>query len=76
MKEQNKYVFEVLPGANKHQIRHAVEKIFKVEVASVNVLTNAGEVRRLGRHKMLTSSIKKAIVTLKKGNKIDIIEGV
>lgn len=77
LKEQgNKYVFEVAREANKYQIKQAVEKIFKVAVAEVNVSTIAGETRRVGRHRLVTSPQKKAIVTLKKGSKIDIIEGV
>lgn len=71
---KNKYMFEVAPGSNKRQIKEAVEKAFKVKVVSVNVMTVAGETRRIGgrRRKVTTSSWKKAVVTLKKGDSIQL----
>jgi large subunit ribosomal protein L23 len=71
-----KYGFEVLPNANKIQIKQAVEKAFKVTVTSVNVMMVRGSERRVGRQKVLASSWKKAVVTLKPGDKITIFEGV
>ncbi len=71
-----KYVFEVADEANKNQVRQAVEKTFKVDVISVNIITVPGKQRRLGRHQVLTSPWKKAIVTLKSGDKIELFEGV
>ncbi len=71
-----KYVFEVADEANKNQVRHAVEKTFKVGVISVNIISVPGKQRRLGRHQVLTSPWKKAIVTLKPGEKIELFEGV
>ncbi len=73
---QNKYAFEVAEEANKHQIGQAVEKAFKVKVTAVNVMTVAGKTRRVGRRQVLTPSWKKAIVTLKPGDKIELFEGV
>jgi len=73
---QNKYVFEVAGEATKHQIEQAVEKAFKVKVAAVNVMTVAGKTRRVGRRQVLTPSWKKAVVTLKPGDKIELFEGV
>ncbi|UCE97414.1 MAG: 50S ribosomal protein L23 [Dehalococcoidia bacterium] len=72
----NKYVFEVMDEANKNQIKQAVEKVFKVDVVSVNIIAVPGKQRRLGRHQVLTSPWKKAIVTLKPGDKIELFEGV
>ena len=71
-----KYAFEVAGGANKQQIREAVEKAFKVKVSAVNVIVVRGKERRIGRYKVLPRSWKKAIVTLKPGDSIQFFEGV
>ncbi|MBE9482121.1 MAG: 50S ribosomal protein L23 [Chloroflexi bacterium] len=76
LQAQNKYAFEVAGEANKHQIKQAVEKAFKVKVTAVNVMTVPGKGRRIGRRQVLTQSWKKAIVTLKAGDKIALFEGV
>ena len=76
LQAQGKYAFEVAEKANKHQIKQAVEKAFKVEVTLVNVMTVPGKRRRVGRQMVLTPSHKKAIVTLKPGDKIELFEGV
>ena len=73
---QGKYVFEVAEGANKPQIKQAVEKAFDVTVTGVNVMNISSRVRRVGRRKLSTPSWKKAIVTLQPGDKIEIFEGV
>ncbi len=73
---QGKYAFEVASGANKNQIKQAVETAFKVDVAAVNVITVPGKQRRIGRQQVLTAPWKKAIVTLKPGDKIELFEGV
>jgi len=54
----------VLPGANKTQIKKAVEEIFGVKVAKVNTVNYDGKVKRLGRYEGKTTAFKKAIVTL------------
>lgn len=74
--ERNKYCFEVARDANKVQIKEAVEKAFKVKVASVNVMTVPGKMRRAGRQRGMTPSWKKALVTVEEGNKIELFEGV
>jgi large subunit ribosomal protein L23 len=77
--EQGKYVFEVAPGANKIQIKQAVEQAFankKVQVAAVNILRVVGKTRRRGRSIGMTRSWKKAVVTLKPGQRLDLFEGV
>jgi large subunit ribosomal protein L23 len=74
-----KYIFEVAPTANKIQIKAAVEEAFankKISVASVNILHVPGKVRRRGRSVGKTRSWKKAIVTLKSGQRLDLFEGV
>ena len=76
LQAQGKYVFEVAEEANKHQIKQAVEKVFKVRVMAVNVMTVPGKTKRVGRRMVLTPSHKKAIVTLKSGDKIELFEGV
>ncbi|MDI6815162.1 MAG: 50S ribosomal protein L23 [Dehalococcoidales bacterium] len=76
LQAQGKYAFEVAEGANKHQIKQAVEKAFKVKVTTVNVMTVPGKRRRMGRRQVLTPPWKKAIVTLKPGDKIELFEGV
>ena len=76
LQAHGKYAFEVARESNKQQIKEAVEKAFKVKVLAVNVLTIHGKMRRVGRRQVLTQSWKKAIVTLKPGDKIELFEGV
>jgi len=76
LQAENKYVFEIAGEANKHQVKQAVEKAFKVKVTAVNVMTVPGKTRRVGRRQVLTHSWKKAIVTLESGDKIGLFEGV
>ena len=76
LKEGNEYVFEVAKEANKPQIKEAVERAFKVEVARVNVMAVPGKRRRMGRREVETPSWKKAMVTLKPGHKIAFFEEV
>ncbi len=64
-----KYSFYVKKDANKVQIKLAVEKIFGVQVASVNTVTCKGKLKRMGRHEGYTPDRKKAIVTLKADSK-------
>ena len=73
---QGKYAFEVAGESNKNQIKQAVEKAFKVKVLAVNVISVPGKRERIGRREVLTQSWKKAIVTLKPGDKIELFEGV
>ncbi len=71
-----KYVFEVGKKANKRQIKEAVEKAFNVKVAAVNVIILPGQTKRMGRREVTTSPIKKAVVTLMPGDKIQLFVGV
>ena len=76
LQAEGKYCFEVASGANKPQIKQAVEKAFKVKVTAVNVMTVHSKTRRVGRQQVLTHPWKKAVVTLKEGDKIELFEGV
>lgn len=67
-----KYVFKVNAKANKNQIKLAIEKIFDVKVESVNTINVQGKKKRVGRYSGMTNKYKKAIVTLKSGNKIEL----
>ena len=71
MAQMNKYVFLVATGTNKVEVKKAVEAAYKVKVIQVNVVNNKGKSRNFGRTKGTTSDFKKAIVTLKKGDKIE-----
>ena len=73
---QNKYTFEVTREANKYQIKQAVEKAFNVIVLDINVIKVPAKTRRVGRRQIKTSPWKKAVVTLRKGDKIEFFEGV
>ena len=66
---EKKYSFYVKKDANKAQIKAAVEKIFGVQVASVNTVNCKGKLKRMGRNEGYTPDRKKAIVTLKADSK-------
>ncbi len=70
--EGGKYTFEVAPSANKMAVKHAVEGIFSVQVRKVNVINIPGRLRRRGRYTFTSSKMRKAIVTLAPGQKIDL----
>lgn len=74
--ERNQYTFEVAPGANKTEIKRAVEEIFKVKVVAVNTVHLPGKTKRQGRFVGKTSAIRKAVVTLRPGDRIEVFEGV
>ncbi len=71
----NQVVFEVARQANRIQIKESIEKAFKVTVLQVRTITVKGKTKRLGRHLGKRSDWKKAIVTLKEGDKIEYFEG-
>jgi len=70
--EQNKYIFKVAKDANKIEIKHAIEKIYEVKVTKVNLMNVRGKLKRVRRDYGKTAAWKKAIVTLKAGNTIDL----
>ncbi len=71
----NQYVFEVQREANKIEIQKAVERLFKVKVTQVRTSNALGKVKRLGRKYGKRPDWKKAIVTLKEGDRIEFFEG-
>lgn len=71
----NQYLFEVKKGANKAQIRNAVETLFSVRVDNVHTMIVRGRMRRMGRGYAKTRNWKKAIVSLKEGETISFFEG-
>ncbi len=75
-KEFNKYSFKVIRDANKIEIKKAVEELFKVKVERVNTMKCHPKRKRMGAHAGYTSEWKKAIVTLKEGEKIAFFEGM
>jgi len=70
----NQYVFEVALGANKRQIRDAVQGIFEVTVLDVRTMVMPGKGRRWGRHITKTPRWKKAVVTVSPGDRIELFE--
>ncbi len=76
LSEQNKYAFQVEKGANKMQIKAAVELAFDVHVLKVNTMVMPGKTKRVGRSRGNTPEWKKAIVTLMDGERIEFFEGV
>jgi len=74
--EKNQIAFVVDPKANKVEIRQAVEKLFKVKVRRVRTMNIVGKRKRLGRFFGWKSDWKKAIVTLREGDRIEFFEGV
>ncbi|OPX84424.1 MAG: 50S ribosomal protein L23 [Pelotomaculum sp. PtaB.Bin104] len=74
--KDNKYTFVVDINANKVEIRQAVESIFKVKVEKVNTMRVKGKIKRVRRVPGKTPDIKKAVVTLRDGDRIEIFEGM
>jgi len=74
--EGNKYTFLVDMKANKSEIKKAVEQVFKVKVEKVNTLIVKGKPKRVRNSLGRTSDVKKAIVKLKEGDKIELFEGI
>jgi large subunit ribosomal protein L23 len=73
---QHAYTFVVDRGANKIEISHAVETLFNVKVKDVRTTQYRGKERRVGRHVGHRAAWKKAVVTLRDGDTIEIFEGV
>lgn len=69
------YVFEVASASNKQEVRQAVEKLFKVKVEDVRTMIVHGKYKRAGRFIKKKSNWKKALVTLKEGQKIEFFQG-
>ena len=76
LSEFNKVVFKVNSGANKKSIKKSIEKIFKVNVVKINTINQKGKTKIVKGKKTFKSNYKKAIVTLKKGQSIDLSTGI
>ena len=76
MMKDNKYTFQVAIGANKTEIRLAIEAIFNVKVVNVNTIRVMGKTKRMGKYEGKRSDYKKAIVKLAEGNTIPLFEGM
>jgi large subunit ribosomal protein L23 len=72
--DNGKYTFEVAQGARKEEIKKAIEDIFKVHVTSVNTIAMRGKRKRQGYTSGKTRSWKKAIATLREGERIEVFE--
>ena len=73
--ELNQVTFLVEPNANKVEIRKTIEKMFKVSVLNVRTLKIRGKVKRMGRFMGRRPDWKKAVITLKEGDRIEYFEG-
>ena len=76
LSEQNKIVFKVPAGANKTNLKKNIEKIFKVNVTKINIINKQNRVKITRGKKVRVSGFKKAIITLKKGQSIDLTTGI
>ena len=76
LQESGKYTFQVAPRANKVQVKEAVEKSFDVTVIDVNITKIHGKRKRYGPRIAKQPDIKKAVVTLAEGDRINLIEGL
>jgi len=72
----NQYCFEVAVWANKLEVKAAIESLFEVKVSSVRIQNRIGKAKRMGRFTGKRADWKKAIVTLKEGEVIELFEGV
>ena len=76
LSEHNKIVFKVHQGANKNSIKRSIEKIFKVKVVKINTINYKSKVKMVKGKIAKSKKFKKAIITLKKGQSIDLAAGV
>jgi len=76
LSEQNKVVFKVPASADKKNLKSNIEKIFKVNVTKINIINKQNRTKLARGKKIKVSGFKKAIITLKKGQSIDLTTGV
>ena len=76
LSEQNKIVFKVHKNANKQNLKSNIEKIFKVNVTKINIINKQNRTKLTRGKKVKVSGYKKAIITLKKGQTIDLTTGI
>ena len=76
LQETGKYTFHIAPKANKVEVKQAVESSFNVSVLDVNITKRKGKMKRYGPRIKKQPDKKKAVVTLKQGDRINLIEGL
>ncbi len=76
LSEHNKIVFKVHKNANKQNLKRNIEKIFKVNVTKINIINKQNRIKLTRGKKVKVSGFKKVIVTLKKGQTIDLTTGI
>ena len=76
LSEQNKIIFKVPSKANKKNLKNNIEKIFKVNVTKINIINKQNRVKMTRGKKVRVPGYKKAIITLKKGQTIDLTTGI
>ena len=76
LSEMNKVVFKVNRSANKRSVKKSIEKIFKVNVVKINIINKQNRLKIVKGRKVKVQGYKKAIVTLKKGQNIDLTTGI
>ena len=76
LSEQNKIVFKVPYKANKKNLKKNIEKIFKVNVTKINIINKKSRIKTTNRGSKKITGYKKAIVTIKKGQNIDLTSGI
>ena len=76
LSEQNKVVFKVPTDANKVNLKKNIEKIFKVNVTKINIINKQNRTKVVRGKKVKVQGYKKAIITLKKGQSIDLTSGI
>ena len=76
LSDQNKIIFKVPQKANKKNLKKNIEKIFKVNVIKINIINKKSKTKLTRGRKVKVSGFKKAIVTLKKGQNIDLTTGI
>tara|TARA_Y100000996_G_scaffold158317_1_gene122124 strand:- start:113 stop:403 length:291 start_codon:yes stop_codon:yes gene_type:complete len=76
LSEQNKIIFRVPDKANKNNLKKSIEKIFKVNVTKINIINKRSRIKFTRGRKVKVVGFKKAIVTIKKGQNIDLTTGI
>ena len=76
LSEQNKIIFKVPKSANKKNLKKNIEKVFKVNVTKINIINKKNKIKISRGRKVKIQGYKKAIITLKKGQNIDLTTGV
>jgi len=76
LSEMNKVVFKVNSSADKRSVKKSIEKIFKVNVVKVNIINKQRRIKTVRGKKVKVQGYKKAIITLKKGQNIDLTTGI